>query len=78
MEKSCWWIEGGQCYAGTDGKGNNVDTKPIPNSVGRRSKVLCEGHCKHYKSKRSVLGIFDTDKLIIVSELNGHVSKKED
>jgi len=60
MDKSCWWIEGGRCYADPNDRG-----------TGKPSEKECQGRCDNYKSKRSVwMQVFSDDDLILVSEEN--------
>lgn len=59
-DKSCWWIEGGKCYA-----------EPCTRKADGTSTKLCGGTCEKYENKRTVLTkFFPTEKLVIMSENN--------
>jgi hypothetical protein len=60
MDKSCWWIEGGRCYA-----------DPVERTEDGRSIKMCNDKCDKYQNKRSMLSsVIPNDKLIILSESN--------
>lgn len=61
--KSCWWQEGGRCYAEPHG------WEPDGNGW-KRSDRMAETKCEQWNSKRAVLGAVFGDYLTIVSEEN--------
>ena len=56
MEKSCWWYEGGRCYA-----------EPCRRDSSGRSLKTCAGKCTNYKGKRAVLEKFIPSKYLIIA-----------
>ena len=65
--RTCWWREGPRCYCE---KRVGFAREPDPSGIGSRSTLFClEKSCEFYESKRSTLGkFFPNDMLIITSE----------
>jgi len=56
--RSCWWQEGGRCYA--------APLERLPNG---HSTKMAEGRCGKYRNKREALEtVIPADKLVILSE----------
>lgn len=60
--RSCWWQEGGRCYL------EPCERIPNPDGIGSISTKRADNICQNHTSKRSVLGKFFGDKLVITSE----------
>lgn len=61
--RSCWWQEGGRCYA------EPCERIPNPDGVGSISTKIANEVCENHQGKRTVLSqFFPTEKLIIASE----------
>lgn len=61
--RSCWWQEGGRCYA------EPCERVPHPQGWGSMSTKIADEVCEKHSNKRAVLArVIPNDMLIIGSE----------